>query len=438
MRLATDELKQAILHADQAVRQAIVFYFAHSFTPDATILPLVIEVIERYGRAEAFSFYTFMENLPLSDDTLPWLLSELSKGDEGVDGYFKCLLSCLLSADPAVLERHEETIMESEWLSDEDRDALAERIWFRTRSPQELWQDLEEFCETQANETDVAKVDLGFANRLVSALADYRDEFAERLLDLLRADIDDYTDNPMIWMEPLAVRLAGEMRLEATTPLIVDKLLGVNDDYLHEECQRALIRIGTDDVVESLAAKFISADSLSQFPVCHALELIHTDLSAATSLELVEHAEDTTIKALLIAAALLNFTTDAIEPARQFVLNTPLDPDVIDVRSNLLIASDVLGVDFPEREEWREARQGDQEFRRKWYAEHYGSLAGWTDDELDDELDDEYLDEMPIGSSMTIQNEQPKIGRNDPCPCGSGKKYKQCCLKKAKENPLWN
>ena len=23
----------------------------------------------------------------------------------------------------------------------------------------------------------------------------------------------------------------------------------------------------------------------------------------------------------------------------------------------------------------------------------------------------------------------PKIGRNDPCPCGSGKKYKHCCLK---------
>ena len=23
-----------------------------------------------------------------------------------------------------------------------------------------------------------------------------------------------------------------------------------------------------------------------------------------------------------------------------------------------------------------------------------------------------------------------KIGRNDPCPCGSGKKYKKCCLDK--------
>jgi tetratricopeptide (TPR) repeat protein len=26
-----------------------------------------------------------------------------------------------------------------------------------------------------------------------------------------------------------------------------------------------------------------------------------------------------------------------------------------------------------------------------------------------------------------------KTGRNDPCPCGSGKKYKQCCLRKEEE-----
>ena len=26
-----------------------------------------------------------------------------------------------------------------------------------------------------------------------------------------------------------------------------------------------------------------------------------------------------------------------------------------------------------------------------------------------------------------VINEEPKIGRNDPCPCGSGKKYKKCC-----------
>jgi len=30
----------------------------------------------------------------------------------------------------------------------------------------------------------------------------------------------------------------------------------------------------------------------------------------------------------------------------------------------------------------------------------------------------------------TYAREHPKIGRNDPCPCGSGKKYKKCCMNK--------
>ena len=33
--------------------------------------------------------------------------------------------------------------------------------------------------------------------------------------------------------------------------------------------------------------------------------------------------------------------------------------------------------------------------------------------------------------NRTVVNEGPKIGRNDPCPCGSGKKYKNCCGKNA-------
>jgi preprotein translocase subunit SecA len=27
----------------------------------------------------------------------------------------------------------------------------------------------------------------------------------------------------------------------------------------------------------------------------------------------------------------------------------------------------------------------------------------------------------------TVTREAPKVGRNAPCPCGSGRKYKQCC-----------
>lgn len=33
------------------------------------------------------------------------------------------------------------------------------------------------------------------------------------------------------------------------------------------------------------------------------------------------------------------------------------------------------------------------------------------------------------GLNKTVVNTEPKVGRNDPCPCGSGKKYKNCCGK---------
>ena len=32
-------------------------------------------------------------------------------------------------------------------------------------------------------------------------------------------------------------------------------------------------------------------------------------------------------------------------------------------------------------------------------------------------------------SKTVIKTAKQKIGRNDPCPCGSGKKYKKCCGK---------
>lgn len=32
-----------------------------------------------------------------------------------------------------------------------------------------------------------------------------------------------------------------------------------------------------------------------------------------------------------------------------------------------------------------------------------------------------------LSPNVPVAHESPKIGRNDPCPCGSGKKYKKCC-----------
>ena len=54
-----------------------------------------------------------------------------------------------------------------------------------------------------------------------------------------------------------------------------------------------------------------------------------------------------------------------------------------------------------------------------------------TDTKLADEqsaieLVDGNISPKEGGINKTIVNEHPKIGRNDPCWCGSGKKYKNC------------
>jgi uncharacterized protein YecA (UPF0149 family) len=51
-------------------------------------------------------------------------------------------------------------------------------------------------------------------------------------------------------------------------------------------------------------------------------------------------------------------------------------------------------------------------FWREWEAKH----------ESEDGLDDDFTD-------LPLTREEPKTGRNDPCPCGSGKKFKKCCGK---------
>lgn len=54
----------------------------------------------------------------------------------------------------------------------------------------------------------------------------------------------------------------------------------------------------------------------------------------------------------------------------------------------------------------------------------------WQEEDTKDEHQDFFGEEnYPVWSYQEPYiRPEPKIGRNDPCPCGSGKKYKKCCL----------
>ena len=43
--------------------------------------------------------------------------------------------------------------------------------------------------------------------------------------------------------------------------------------------------------------------------------------------------------------------------------------------------------------------------------------------------DEEASPSVPVQQTAPIRQESQRIGRNEPCPCGSGRKYKKCCLR---------
>jgi hypothetical protein len=60
----------------------------------------------------------------------------------------------------------------------------------------------------------------------------------------------------------------------------------------------------------------------------------------------------------------------------------------------------------------------------EYKAEALYKLPEWDDIFTPDEQKQYYTEQK---KSHTILRNENKIGRNDPCPCGSGKKYKRCC-----------
>jgi len=44
-----------------------------------------------------------------------------------------------------------------------------------------------------------------------------------------------------------------------------------------------------------------------------------------------------------------------------------------------------------------------------------------------------YHESLYNEDNVQYVKESKDVGRNDPCPCGSGKKYKKCCMNKPKD-----
>lgn len=441
MRYPEAKIKEAILHPDMEIRDRAVSYFAKSFFADTSLMSLVIKAVETYGRQnDAYRLIGAARELPQTEDTIAWVIDELNAEPTATfENYAYNLSMVLLEADPAVLLPKESAILEARHYLSDLREPLTERLRMLSWDFPTCWRKLEEFCEATKDEQDAGKINLGHAHRIVEALARYGQQSEQKVRALLSQTVTDYAHNPMMWLEPLAVRLAGQARLETTIPLIVGKLLEDGGDILNQECAEALTRIGTPSVLDAVAEAFPKADQSFRIYASGPLENIHSDLAVEKCVQLLAQEGDHGIRRELAHALLCHFAPEGVEAARQLLLGRELDFEDRGLRNYLLETCTLTGERFPEYDKWLATEKAEKEEHWRRVKELEGDPKGlvlYALEKLTGKKAPELSKVKPpvLPSPRLALPRKPqakqKVGRNDPCPCGSGKKFKNCCMKR--------
>jgi len=447
MRLPESKIKEAILHPEEEVRLKAVSYFSRPPSQDETVMPLVIEAVEKYGRDKGFTILRRADHVPQTAATIQWLSDELRKdwdlADVGNDNYCCAVALLLRDADPRLLKPE---IAELPCFTEELRGSFHERLEMATWDWETGWAAFEQFGREMRQRGHVRLCDLRRGKIFVESLARHRDK-ADVIMPFLERRYRGMDRNLIEWLEPLIAEVAGMMRLEEAIPILVERL-HENDLSLPNSCWIALSTISNDRVVETIAAHWKDGDLHFRNHGADILEDVHTDLSVKKCLEFLPAERNPDTRIFLANALLGNFADEAVEPARRMVLKDDLNPDEMDLRYRLVAASTVMGVTFPEYDEWYKAavkkawgalglRTG--RIRKNFREDQDDFDPGWDEGEEEGSQPPRRAFKPRLARPFPDTPErigEKSVGRNDPCPCGSGKKFKKCCMKKQGDEHL--
>ncbi len=426
-----EELEPYLLHEDEPVRNAVVEYFADKWHQDEGIVPMILQACDRWGGEENMSGLHACRRFPITEQAFLDLVARSSSmaettGMAGVNVSYH-LNQAIATAPVGLLLKHETALLENPHQTREAMDFIQHRREFAGWSAQQLWEELQDYARRSEEKKNANDINHAYVDTLVEALAPCDVPDAATLCTLLKSP-----DNEHSWLEIFLIDLAGERRVHETIAILVDKFR-IDTDYMLERCSEALAKIGDPEAVRLIRNAFPNESWSYRLYTSSLLGKIKVQESEDAIIALLESESDTTIRTNLCLGLCKLFSRRGVDVVRQEI-RTQYDSSLVELEEELLPVAHILGIDLPEADEWRQKREEREQFRAQQQQE-LGEL-GKKYFALKEQGIDPFakLGSPPhtpqTSEATTYRHHDARVGRNDPCPCGSGKKHKKCCGRK--------
>lgn len=406
MLVTEDRLIELLLNKNKDVRDEAVSAIERYFPKSPNVIKHLLKAFHVYKGDALHLISKIPSFLPDEEDIreIVKLLAEIAgkKDENSINIYFH-LVNGLYHFPYDLIAKHKESFVFNEHLK-ELYEIITKRNQIKSRAPKILWTELSDICK-QNKGKNLDDNTGEYVGLLVEGLLQYGEEIRHKVIMSLSQATTDYH------FELCMVQIAGKLKIRETVPYLFRILIDSDImDLVNGECTSALRKIGGREVVDQVALLYPKHKPI-RAQLASILKSIPHDYSEDLAIRLLENEQDIEQKTFLAEALCGMFSLKAVDLITNIIKNRQYDPSIVNL-------ADLLAPIY------------------EYYHQPYdlSSLQKKERQFLQEKMDKDPLRQELLKMSNNImkqaaqKNPKSKVGRNDPCPCGSGKKYKKCCL----------
>lgn len=340
----------------------------------------------------------YTNNYRIGQKGMQLLVNHIKKNDDNLIWYLSILSNC----DPELIEEHYEDV--KPFVEKNGKSPLKNLIQLNHFSSEELLEELSQALNEMEEQQFYNESLYTYSKVIMDHLIKKNGIDQEEVIRTIRQELDkDFFTYKGI----LFVYAAGEMKCHKLVKDLSNLLPRADEEVLLGEIERTLIKIGSEEVIARVTQYALNPDNY--FSPIAILGNIKSDDATKVLLDLFDQAPDKTAKTLMAEALCNQLSTDAI-PKVEALIEEGYDQSMLTLEEDIYANCVINGIDHPKLQSWKnliDAREARLKNREEEINKGLSSFNNRT----------------------KISVESTRVGRNDPCPCGSGKKYKKCCGK---------